>query len=154
MKGAAFGLVLAALGLLGSGVFDRWVTPKPAAAAPGRPGAPPRASAPAAAVSESIEVGAAPEVAVGVGSASGSAMPAPTSTAFAPDGRLVLNLATAVDLDRLPGIGTKKAEAIVSLREKLGGRFKRFEELLRVRGIKRKQLDRLRALLVLDLPGR
>ena len=156
VKGAAFGLVLGGLGLLGSGAFDRWVTPKQAAAAqvPGRPGASARASASARAEIDSTRAAVAPEAVLGSTSASGSAPPSPPSTAFAPDGRLVLNLATAADLDRLPGIGTKKAEAIVALREKLGGKFKRFEELLRVRGIKRKQLDRLRALLVLDLPGR
>lgn len=65
------------------------------------------------------------------------------------DGKVILNVASAETLDTLPGIGSSRALAIVALREKLG-RFKRIEDLLRVRGIGRRSLDKLRPLVVLD----
>lgn len=77
--------------------------------------------------------------------------PAP-ATAPAPGGPVVLNLASETDLQRLPGVGPAKAKAIVALREKLGGKFKRFEDLLRVRGIKRRSLERIKEHAVLDAP--
>ncbi len=75
-----------------------------------------------------------------------------TNSARTSDGRVILNLAAEADLIGLPGIGPKKAKAIIELREKLGGRFKRLEELTRIRGIKRKFLDRLRPRVLLDPP--
>jgi competence protein ComEA len=63
--------------------------------------------------------------------------------------KVILNLATEEDLRRLSGIGPAKAKAILALRAKLG-RFKRVEDLLRVKGIGRKRLARLRPLVVLD----
>jgi competence protein ComEA len=68
------------------------------------------------------------------------------------DGRVVLNVAGEHDLVRLPGIGTKRARAIVELRAQLG-RFRRVEDLLRVRGIGPRSLRRLRPLVVLDPPA-
>jgi len=68
-----------------------------------------------------------------------------------PDGRVVLNAATEEELRRLPGIGPSKARAIVALRTKLG-RLKRPEDLLRVKGIGRRSLARMRSLLVVDAP--
>jgi competence protein ComEA len=68
-----------------------------------------------------------------------------------PDGRVVLNLASETELVELPGIGPKRAQAIVALRTKLG-RFRRLEDLLRVRGIGPKAIARLRPLVVLDSP--
>ena len=62
----------------------------------------------------------------------------------------MLNTATESDLTKLPGVGKKKAQAILALREKLGGRFKRIEDLTRVRGLKRKALAKIRPLVVLD----
>jgi competence protein ComEA len=67
------------------------------------------------------------------------------------DGRVILNAASEDELRRLPGIGPSKAKAIVALRAKLG-RFKRVEDLLRVRGIGRRSLARMRPLLVVDPP--
>jgi len=86
----------------------------------------------------------------------GTSANSPTSappSALLPDGRLILNLADVEQLDRLPGVGRKKAEAIVALRAKLGGRFRKLEELGRVRGIKRKFIERIRPLVVLDAPS-
>ncbi len=53
-----------------------------------------------------------------------------------------LNRATVQQLENLPGIGPKKAEAIVELRRKKP--FTRVTQLLLVRGIGRRTLDRLR----------
>ncbi len=71
--------------------------------------------------------------------------------ALTPDGKVILNLAREDDLRRLPGIGPSRAQAILALRERLG-RFKRPEDLLRVRGIGRRSLARLRPLIVVDPP--
>jgi competence protein ComEA len=65
------------------------------------------------------------------------------------DGKIVLNLATEEDLRRLPGIGPSKAKAILELRKRLG-RFRRVDDLLRVKGIGRRRLARLRPLLAVD----
>ncbi len=62
-----------------------------------------------------------------------------------------LNHAGAEDLRRLPGVGAKRAEAIVALRGRLG-RFQRVEDLLRVKGIGRATLRKWRPLVRLDAP--
>jgi len=67
------------------------------------------------------------------------------------DGRVVLNIANEDELRRLPGIGATKAKAIVALRAKLG-RFRKPEDLLRVKGIGRRSLARMRPLLLVDPP--
>lgn len=67
------------------------------------------------------------------------------------DGRVILNLATAEDLMRLPRVGAKRAENILALRKKLG-RFKQPADLLRVKGIGRKTLQLMLPKLVLDPP--
>lgn len=66
--------------------------------------------------------------------------------------KVVLNTATVAELCTLPGVGPKRAEQILALRDKLGGRFRRIEDLRRVRGIGRKALERLKPLVVLDPP--
>lgn len=66
-------------------------------------------------------------------------------------GRVILNTAQAEDLRRLPGVGAKRAAAILTLRERLG-RFRRPSDLLRVRGIGVKTLKRMLPHLVLDPP--
>jgi competence protein ComEA len=72
--------------------------------------------------------------------------------AVLPDGRVVLNRAGAAVLGKLPGIGDKRAQAIIALRERLG-RFRSLRDLLRVRGIGPKMLQRLEPLCVLDPPA-
>jgi len=76
----------------------------------------------------------------------------PASAAVTADGKVILNLAQASDLRHLPGIGAKRAEAILALRAKLGGRFKRVAELLRVKGIGPKGLKKIEPRVVLDAP--
>jgi competence ComEA-like helix-hairpin-helix protein len=53
-----------------------------------------------------------------------------------------LNAATAEQLCTLPGVGPKKAEAILALRKQRP--FTRVTQLLEVRGIGKKTLDRLK----------
>jgi competence protein ComEA len=75
------------------------------------------------------------------------------SPAMTEDGKVILNRAEPEDLMRLPGIGRKRAESIVELRAKLGGRFKRFTDLLRIRGIGPRRLKQMIPLMVLDPPA-
>lgn len=67
------------------------------------------------------------------------------------DDPVYLNHAGVEDLRRLPGVGPKRAEAIVALRQRIG-RFQRVEELLRVRGVGRATLRKWRPLVRLDAP--
>jgi competence protein ComEA len=81
----------------------------------------------------------------------GPAPPSSHGTATADD-PVFLNTATIDDLRRLPGIGEKRATSIVALRTRLGGRFHVIEDLLKVKGIGRTTLRRLRPLVRLDPP--
>jgi competence protein ComEA len=74
-----------------------------------------------------------------------------SSPAILPDGRIVLNLASEEDLRRLPGIGPTRARAILELRQRLA-KFRAVEDLLRVRGIGRKMIQRMRPAVVVDRP--
>jgi competence protein ComEA len=62
---------------------------------------------------------------------------------------VVLNEASADDLQRLPGIGPKKAQAILALRQRMG-RFRQVEDLMKVKGIGRTTIKRIRPLVRLD----
>jgi competence protein ComEA len=96
-----------------------------------------------------------PSVAVPVATPSSSAAGREPTAAAPPgvmaDGRVVLNAASAEELTRLPGVGMKRAEAIVALRTKLK-RFKQATDLLRVKGIGPRGLKRMLPHLVLDAP--
>jgi competence protein ComEA len=65
------------------------------------------------------------------------------------EGKVILNLASAEELTKLPGVGMKRALAIVALRTKLK-RFKHPSDLLRVKGIGPRGLQRMLPHLVLD----
>jgi competence ComEA-like helix-hairpin-helix protein len=54
-----------------------------------------------------------------------------------------LNNANAKELQQLPGVGPVMAQRIIEMRQK-GGRFRRVEDLLAVRGISTKRLEALR----------
>lgn len=85
-------------------------------------------------------------------SASASASPpVPHAARATADDPVFLNDATVDDLRRLPGIGPKRALAVLDLRKRLG-RFRQVEDLLRVRGIGRSTLRKLRPLVRLDHP--
>lgn len=59
-----------------------------------------------------------------------------------------LNTATSGQLQTLPGIGPKKAGAIISYRSK-NGPFKRVDDLVQVKGIGPKTLSKLRPLVTI-----
>ncbi|HEY3821049.1 MAG TPA: helix-hairpin-helix domain-containing protein [Polyangiaceae bacterium] len=75
-----------------------------------------------------------------------------SSSRATPDDPVILNTATVDDLRRLPGIGEKRATAAIALRTRLGGRFHAIEDLLKVKGVGRTTLRRLRPLVRLDPP--
>jgi len=67
------------------------------------------------------------------------------------DGKVILNVANAEVLTQLPGVGARRAEAIIELRARLK-RFRKPSDLLRVRGIGVRSLKRMLPHLVLDPP--
>jgi len=174
-RAAAYLLAFVLLALVGSGRLSQWLTPAPrlvigvAEAAPpprssaaiaGAPcaeasSAPPAAeasSAPPAAEVKSGVAPAAPETALLGGDADAGADPAEdagASKGVASDGKIILNLATEADLRRLPHVGHKKAQAILALRAQMK-KFTRVEDLLKVKGIGRRALARLRPLVRVD----
>jgi len=75
----------------------------------------------------------------------------PTSAGMTDDGKVILNLASTEELRHLPGVGAKRAEAILALRARLG-RFKQVNELLRVKGIGVRGLKKIMPHVVLDAP--
>jgi competence protein ComEA len=62
-----------------------------------------------------------------------------------PSGVVNINNATAEQLERLPGVGPSRAEAIVELRRTHP--FKKVDELSKVKGIGRKTLAKMRGYL-------
>ena len=68
------------------------------------------------------------------------------------DGKVILNAASVEELTRLPGVGQRRAQAIAELRTRLK-RFRRVQDLLRVKGIGPRSLKRLLPHLVLDPPA-
>jgi competence protein ComEA len=74
--------------------------------------------------------------------------PAPEGKSSAAPAPLNLNVATAADLEKLPGIGPALAARIVDYRQKNGG-FKKIEELMNVQGIGEQSFLKLKPLLVI-----
>lgn len=70
----------------------------------------------------------------------------------APASRVALDRATAAELAEVPGIGPRTAEAIVGYRAAKGP-FRDLRDLLNVKGIGEKKLERLRPYLVLSPEG-
>ena len=102
-----------------------------------------------------------PPIATPLATASATAPPSapptapPTSTSHAratPTEPVYLNHASVDELRRLPGVGPKRAEAILVLRQRLG-RFQRVEDLLRVKGVGRAAVKKWRPLVRLDAPS-
>jgi len=62
-----------------------------------------------------------------------------------------LNVATAADLQKLPGVGAAMATRILEYRQKSGG-FKKIEELMNVQGIGEKNFLRLKPLVTVAPP--
>ena len=77
----------------------------------------------------------------------------PTTSVAAPkanSGVVNINEATADQLERLPGIGPSRAQAIVDFRKTQP--FKRIEDLQRIKGLGKKSWNRLRPLIALSGP--
>jgi competence protein ComEA len=115
------------------------------------------AAPPAPTTSSSAPLANAPAVAPPVASAAGDAGAQappvdPAGGAVLPDGRIVLNLAGEDDLTKLPSVGPSRAKAILALRGRLG-KFRAIEDLLRVKGIGRKTLLKIRPKVVVDRPA-
>ncbi|OJY31461.1 MAG: hypothetical protein BGO98_15500 [Myxococcales bacterium 68-20] len=79
--------------------------------------------------------------------------PATSSARATPEDPVYVNHASAEELRRLPGVGPKRAEGIIALRQRMG-RFQRIEDLLRVKGVGRATLRKWRPLVRLDAPAR
>ncbi len=77
--------------------------------------------------------------------AAASAPPAAAATT----GVVNVNTASALELERLPGIGESKAKAIVAYR-KDNGAYQQVEDLLEVKGIGDGALERIRKLVVIE----
>jgi len=137
-------------GMLGSDIHAAWLASKPA---PSISAAHP-AGAPAVNTAQPV-----------AGSASGSAptesdaktesaaAAKPGSQGMTQDGKVILNLATVEDLRHLPGVGQKRADAILALRARLGGHFKHVNDLLRVKGIGVRGLKKILPHVLLDAPA-
>jgi competence protein ComEA len=66
----------------------------------------------------------------------------------APTGKVNINTASAQQLTALPGVGEKMAARIVEYRQKQGS-FKSVSELMNVRGIGEKNLEKLQTYLTI-----
>lgn len=99
---------------------------------------------PEPALAQTAPLSAAPPPCSETKAASGSA-------GILPDGRIIMNEATATDFTRLSGIGDARAAKIVELRTRMG-KFKHVADLLRVRGIGWKTLQSMKDQLVVDRP--
>jgi competence protein ComEA len=144
------GLGLVILGAIGQSAFARNVLSGP-------PPASPDASTPAAVASVAVPLLVGAPLPPAPSPAPAPVAPVTTTPAepshghATPDDPVYLNQATLADLHRLPGIGPKRAEAILALRTRLG-HFRQIEDLLKVKGVGRSSLKKLRPLVRLDPP--
>ena len=86
---------------------------------------------------------AAPTAGMASNAAASSSSSSPGPAASSAAGKVNLNTATAADLQKLNGIGEKKAEQIIAYREQKGG-VKSIDELKEVSGIGDKTFDVLK----------
>lgn len=148
LKAAGIGALL--LGLAGIGAFSMkkgFGVPRLALADTTHPAA----STMALGAAHASLLGEAPSTGPAPAASSGAPTASTRSPGLTEDGRVILNLATLEDLRHLPGVGQKRAETILALRQKLG-KFKRPSDLLRVRGIGARRLKQLLPKLVVDAP--
>lgn len=77
--------------------------------------------------------------------ANGSTNVIAPSGASTTKGRIDINRASVSELQTLPGVGPKTAEAVIANREAMG-RFAHIDDLMRVKGIGPKRMEQLREL--------
>lgn len=63
--------------------------------------------------------------------------------------RLNINSAKIVDLIKLPGVGETTAQRIIDYRQKIG-KFKNINQLLRIKGIGSKKLEKIKSLIFIE----
>jgi len=63
--------------------------------------------------------------------------------------KIDINTANYDELLSLKGIGPKKANDIMALRKKLGGKFKNIDELTKIKGIGKKTVEKLKKYIIL-----
>lgn len=73
----------------------------------------------------------------------------PTRVAAAEVAKVNINAATAKELQGLPGIGQVMAERIVAYRAEKG-KFKSTDDLLKVKGVGKKSLEKIRELISIE----
>jgi len=66
-----------------------------------------------------------------------------------PQAKINLNTASYDEILLLKGIGPKKANDIIALRNKLGGKFKSVDELTQIKGIGEKTVEKLKKYIIL-----
>jgi len=69
-----------------------------------------------------------------------------------PSRQIDINKATAVELTAIPGVGSVIAQRIVEFREKQGP-YRRVDDLLKVKGIGEKSLERIRPHVKVETDG-
>jgi competence protein ComEA len=165
LRAAGFVAGVALLALVGSGRMARWLVPPRdlgigvAQAAPAPVTGDVAATTTSVAAQPAPEPSSAPGPEIGApavaGDADGGASAVEAgdagaaSAGIAADGKVILNLASEEDLRRLPGVGHGRAQAILALRQRMK-KFTRVEDLLKVKGIGRRGLARLRPLVRID----
>jgi len=65
------------------------------------------------------------------------------------EGKININTATAEQIDMLPGLSKKKAQAVVDYRT-ANGKFKTLDDLAKVQGIKQKTIDRIKDYVIFE----
>jgi len=65
------------------------------------------------------------------------------------EGKLNINTATAEQIDMLPGMSKKKAQAVVDYRT-ANGKFKTVDDLMKVQGIKQKTVDKIKDYIIFE----
>jgi len=154
MLTGANGVPVPLAGMLGADVHTAWLANKSAAGPRASTDAalltaPTAANSPAAAVPSNAAPAASPAVDAHAGTPESA--PAKASAGMTEEGKVILNLAGVEDLRHLPGVGAKRADAILALRARLG-RFKQVNDLLRVKGIGVRGLKKIAPHVVLDAP--
>lgn len=139
------GVQVPVAGALGSDIHAAWLATQSTSGTGSHAGAVARAPDPSASASAvSTPSGAGTGGTDGAGTTTSAA-----SAGMTEDGKVILNLATVADLRHLPGVGAKRADAILALRARLG-RFKSVNDLMRVKGIGVRGLKKILPHVVLD----